>query len=288
MRGAELALVAAGLAASACVFLSDFDGLTGGQESVTSDAGPSDSAPSDSAPDDPSDGGACETLQFKLCTGVPAAPNGFQQTVDGLDDDFCHVPTSVFQPKLGVFHTCGADAQFIDAANASVAMRVAWSASGVHFFAAVRKAANIPIVVDTVQLYKGDALELFFANRATPNGNLVTDGAAHLIVAPPGPDGGPGYLSSPSPWTAEWATRLVQGGYDVELVIPWTELGGPAPESGSAVVLDVGVDITGPKGERYQSFLAYTTVDGGQQFCKDNTKPTPSESTLTWCSSKLE
>jgi hypothetical protein len=175
----------------------------------------------------------------------------------------------------------------MDGANAVVTMKMVWSTSALHVFVRVEKDPSIPIVTDVSTLYKGDAIELFFANRDEPTGNLATDEAIQLIVAPP-EEGGPGYISSQQPFTGEFLALRANGGYVAELSIPWSMLGGPAPSSGLGVVLNLGVDITGPNGERYQSFLEYTLPDGGDLFCKDTSKPTPSESTLTWCKSTLQ
>jgi hypothetical protein len=274
VRCAELLLAGAGLLLPACIFFSDFDGLADG---------PAHDAGGD-APDAP----ACSGAQFKLCTAVPRAPEGFEQLVDGLVSDFCQLPATVFQPKLGSFQTCGAEASFIDSAEASLTARVAWSEAGLHFFGQFRKDPSIPIVVDPVQLYKGDAIEILFANRAAPTGDPITDQALHLIIAPPEQDGSAGHLSSSMLFDEPWMAVRTSGGFDVELVIPWSLLGGPAPETDNGVVLNLGLDITGPSGERYQSFLHYTPQDGASsQFCKDTSKVTPAESTLTWCASKL-
>lgn len=295
MRRADLLFACAGLALPACFFISDFDGLSGGPDEAAGGSGGQSDANSESS------GGAggaaeggdsdasvnCNGPLIKLCSGVPAAPPGFSQVVDGLDDEFCQVPLTLFLPELGRFQTCGAEGQFIDNANASVAARVVWSTSGIHYFIHIQKDPSIPIVIDTDQLYSKDAIEIFFGNTATPTGPLAADHAVHLIITPPGADGQSPAFSVDPPATIQYVSVLANGGYDVEFEIPWSELGGPAPVAGNVVVLNIGVDITGPNDERYQSFMHYLLPDGGEQFCKDTSKPTPDENTLTWCVSEL-
>jgi hypothetical protein len=288
VRVAELwpALLAAWV--PACILVSDFEGLDDGPRNAT-DAGSDASLPSDSAveAETSNDTGTCDTSTFKLCSAVPAAPAGFVQTVDGSDEDFCDAPSTVFLPQQGRFHTCGPESDFMDGANAVVTTKIVWSTSALHVFVRVEKDPSIPIVTDVATLYKGDAIELFFANREEPTGNLAADEAIHLIVAPP-EEGGVGYISSQQPFTGEFLSVRANGSYVVELSIPWSMLGGQTPNTGLGVVLNLGVDITGPNGERYQSFLEYTAPDGGDLFCKDTSQPTPSESTLTWCKSTLQ
>jgi hypothetical protein len=267
----SLWLCAAGAVLPACFFFSDFDGLSGGPAPAGSDAAEDTDA-------------TCTGSQFDMCQVVPKAPAGFAQVVDAMGDDFCQVPAQIFLPKLGKFHTCGTDANFIDSANAEVVLRMAWSDAALSVFAHVQKDPSIPIVSDT-PLYKGDALELFFANTATRTGDLAADNALHVIIAPPPEDGGPGGANIPD---GEWASRRTADAYEIELRIPWSEFGGPAPNSGAKVVVDLGVDIVGPQGERYQSFVHYEQSDGATLYCKDNSLPVPSDGTLTWCESALQ
>lgn len=287
MRRVEVWSWLVGLSLPACIFVSDFDGLTDGpphEQDAANDAVDGGAE----AEVDSGDAPACTNTQFQLCSTVPAAPPGFAQVVDGLDNEFCQVPAHIFHPLQGSFQTCGTDADFVDTADATVTTRMVWSSSGIHLFIHAQKDPSIPIVTDPTQLYKGDAVEFLFANRAAPTGNLATDQAVQLIIAPPLPDGGSGYLSSIEPFTSPWVAVRANGGYDVELEVPWSMLGGPTPTSQLGVVLNLGIDIAGPNGERYQSFVHYTLPDGGAVFCKDTSKPTPSENTLTWCASKLQ
>ena len=77
--------------------------------------------------------------------------------------------------------------------------------------------------------------------------------------------------------------RAVSGGYEVELRLPWTELGGqPAP--GDSMAFDVGIDVSDDETmpRRVQSFLYYQAPTA-TTTCTSSTTAEPSCDDRTWC-----
>ena len=67
----------------------------------------------------------------------------------------------------------------------------------------------------------------------------------------------------------------------------WSFVGGEIPAAGRGVLFNFGVDVVGPAGERYQSFLHYEGVDGGTIWCTDDGVPKPSVDDRSWCRAEL-
>lgn len=274
-RRLRAALTAAALGlgaatAAGCILFSSFDGLTGGTE----DAG---------APD----GGdaACGRTQVVLCNEIPRAPNGFAQVVDGDAAEFCALPSTSLTPPKGQYRTCPEPA-WLEEAAPRVEVHAAWSDAALHVHVRVDKATEVA-PNDAGELYKGDAVEIFVGNAEAPTGPLTGDHAAQIIVAPPAAEGEPGSLGSSGSFTGAWAARRDEAGYEVELQIPWSFLGGEIPAAGRGVLFNFGIDVVGPAGERYQSFLRYEAADGGTVWCNEVGVPKPSVDDRSWCRSEL-
>ncbi|MEO7590535.1 MAG: sugar-binding protein [Byssovorax sp.] len=258
-------------AAAGCIFFSSFDGLTDGVD----DAGP---------PDGGSDA-ACGQVKVPLCKSIPSAPGGFAQVVDGDAAEFCAIPFTTFDPSGGQYRTCPRPA-WLDDAEPRAAVRAAWSAAAIHVHVRVDKATAVA-PNDAGELYKGDAVELFFANVEAPTGALDADHSVTIIVAPPLTVGGPGTLSASKAFTGAWTTRLDATGYDVELTLPWSLLGGALPAANRTIVWNFGIDVAAPSGPRFQSFLRYELPDAGPVWCDDNASPKPSSNDQSWCQATL-
>ncbi len=301
----RFSLVVASLLTS-CYFASDFDGLsdgpskpgtggtagaggaTGGQAGAgVGGVGGGQGGQSGDAGTDADAG--CSLTAIKLCSGIPAAPAGFTQIIDAQGTEFCSLPFHDFLPKQGEYQDCGAQANWVDA-GLDAQIWIVWSDQGLHVFAHVNKKDPVVCYLDTdAAIYNADALEFFFGNTASPTaGSLASNNALHLTVAPPPLAGGLA-PSSVDPFVGgiELASRRVSTGFEVEVLIPWTTLGGPAPGPNSPLQLDVAIDGYGPGGVDYQSFIAYEPIGGGTQYCKDNSLPKPAEDVRTWCASKL-
>ena len=266
---AALMAAALGLAsatAAGCILFSSFDGLTGGTE----DAGVPDGGDA-----------ACGRTHLQLCNEIPRAPDGFAQVVDGDAAEFCAIPSGSFAPGGGEYRTCPEPA-WLEGAALRVEIHAAWSDAALHVHVRVDKATPV-VPNDAGELYKGDAVEILVGNAEAPTGPLADDHAAQILVAPPAAEGEPGSLGSSGSFSGAWAARRDEGGYDVELEIPWSFLGGEIPAAGRGVLFNFAVDVVGPAGERYQSFLRYEQADGGTLWCNDTAAPKPAVDDRSWC-----
>jgi hypothetical protein len=264
-----LGLAAAELAAG-CILFSSFDGLTGGPD----DAGTPDNLDS-----------ACGQVIVALCKSIPRVPSGWEQVVDGDPAEFCAIPRATFEPEKGEFRTCPKPTWLAEAAPRAV-LHAAWSDKALHIHVRVDKATAIT-PNEVGELYNGDALEIFAGNVEVPTGSFDADHVLHLILAPPPSEGAPGALSTSKVWSGPWITRRDDEGYDAELEIPWSSLGGEPPAAGRAILWNVGLDVAGPAGERYQSFVRYELPDGGTAWCHEDNLPKPSIDDRSFCSPEL-
>lgn len=270
---------AAGLAAACsagCSLLSSFDGLTGGP--------------------------ACDGEDYiDTCAVIPRAPAGLRQVVDGDGAELCEVESDLFDPAEGHYRTkpqgssrCPPPDWLTEAAPSAV-IRAAWSEAALHVHVRVDKATAIaPGEADA--LFSGDAVEIFVGNTEAPTGPLPDDHAGYVIVAPPREPGGAGASASGVVTRVASASRRDDAGYDVELEIPWSSLGGEPPAEGRTVLWNVGIDVAGdeiePGGQRarFQSFLHYEE-DGKARFCRyddpEDDQRKPSRDDRSWCRARL-
>jgi len=266
---AALGLCTAPMAAG-CIFFSSFDGLTGGTE----DAGTPDGG----------DAG-CSREFLNLCRAIPRAPNGFVQVVDGDAAEFCDIGADDFAPVDGQFRTCPKPS-WVAAAAPHATVRAVWSVEALHVQVRVDKATPV-MPNDAGELYKGDAVEIFVGNAEAPTGTLADDHAAQILLAPPAAEGEPGALATGMAFYGEWAARRDEAGYEVEIAIPWSFLGGEIPAAGRGVLWNFAVDVVGSAGERYQSYMRYERGDGETQWCKEPAFAKPSSDDRSWCRSEL-
>jgi hypothetical protein len=270
---AAIVVVALGVAiapaAAGCIFFSSFDGLTDGGDAGAPDGGDA----------------ACGQVKVALCNSIPRAGSGFVQVIDGDAAEFCAIPSATFDPAGGEFRTCPRPPWLEDAAARAV-VHLAWSDAAIHAHVRVDKATPVA-PSDAGEPYKGDAVELFFGNAEAPTGSFADDHVTIFIIAPPLEKGGSGTLSVSRAFNGEWTTRRDDTGYEVELSIPWSALGGASPASGRPILWNLGLDVAGPSGPRYQAFLRYRLPDGGTAWCNDTPAPKPSVDDESWCHPEL-
>jgi hypothetical protein len=211
-----------------------------------------------------------------LCAEIPKFAAA-TQVVDGVGDEFCDVPTTHFDPKKGQLMVPSPAPGWV---KTDVRARFAWSASAFHAHVAVVD-SNIQVVDDPFTLYLGDAVEVYIAGFSTLTGTFdgIQDaGAMQVVIAPP---------SGAVPARAEifqntvhvgslpsgqWAARRVPGGYEIELRIPWTDLGGAEMRSGLTIGVDLGLDDKDGPADRFWSVyeIAPTTISiCGEPSCDD-------------------
>ena len=220
------------------------------------------------------------------------------QTVDGLPDEFCRIPFGCVRRRPGeqlpVPEAGGGDI----ATTASLC--TGWDADGLHMFIQVRQPTMVRPPQGLSFIWNGDAMEVFASVSSSLHGNYGpnADLGLHVIVAPPG--------AQPTQATSQWwedaavfppsldpslyAARLVPGGYDEEIFLPWSVVAGTTvtpPSANAQIALDFACDIQAPDGSRaFQSTLSYQAPSGttscptaplAQPFCDDR----------TWCTWQL-
>lgn len=152
-------------------------------------------------------------------------------------------------------------------------VRAALSVEGVHVFVHV---ADDRAVVDRADPVRGDAIEIFVrgSHDRTLTGALDADEAHHLVLTPPTAEAegvGLRYLNRKplAPINdAQWHSRRVRDGWEVELHYPWTVLGNQ-PSPGEVMGFDVALDRD--DGPRTVMFLAPVAGSCGDPACDDRT-----------------
>ena len=213
------------------------------------------------------------------------------QIIDGKDDDFCGVPAMVFALD---------NAAVLDAPGVSfpevVTARIGWDQAGLHVHVHVDDPSLVPS--STPDLWEGDAVELFIAGTSSLTGHFDgTDdgGAIQIVVSAPTADipskasydyAGNGMLDLPYDPSLS-AGRVVPGGYEVEVSVPWSSLKDMlAP--GSAIGFDLALDVIdnpAAASREQQGLMGFRTV--AETSCV-NTAPHPSCDDRTWCLPTLE
>ena len=217
---------------------------------------------------------ACATLSEVLAPDL--------EILDGKGDELCDLAPRTFSAAKGEHRrptTTDAPQQ--------VTVRVGVSARGVHFHVQV---LDDPWLVVKDDLVSGDAIEIFVRGVHDPiTGKLTSDGGRHFVFVPPTSgrpadgrevrsDGTYGALSA-----SFFGIRGVRSGYEVELRLPWTDLGGQ-PSPGSSMGFDVGIDVSDDEAmpRRVQSFLHYQSPTAATT-CTATTTAEPSCDDRTWC-----
>jgi hypothetical protein len=266
--------VGAAPAFAGCILFSSFDGLTDGGEP-------------DAAADAPDGNATCDSMPLMGCNPIPAAPPGFAPLIDGDPGEFCGLPSIVFNPAKGDYTDCPKPV-WLSSDPVSVVIRAAWTADAIHVHVRVNKATPVAPYPDVTQLYKGDAVELYFVTIDAATGTLATDHAVSVIFAP-STDGKKGLRAPGSTFKGSWVTTADGAGYDVEVSIPSTDLGMTKLTSTRVIHWNVGVDVAHPGDDRFQSFLHYQDLDGGVVSCGTMGGPLkPSVDDRSWCRAELQ
>lgn len=212
-----------------------------------------------------------------VCTSLPHL-KAFQ-VVDGVPSEFCGVPATV-----------------VDASNAALTVpsplpaplpsekmlvRAAWSSGGVQLHVHVDD-ASIRVVPDgRTDLFQGDSVEIFASGVAPTSGSYVTDHAVQIDIAPPSgttPARSQVYAQTDTKGPLDssfWAARLVPGGYELEVRIPWSMLGGVSPAGGATIGFDVAlnVDYDATKDASVAWFAMASRAVSGASMCGTDVRP---------------
>jgi len=217
-------------------------------DDVSADSAPTDSGVTDSATgESAADGGECAIKTGgTACTSIPKL--AAKQVVDGVGDEFCDIASTVVTIK---------DSPAYLTPNpplpTKMDIRVAWSELGFHGHLKVHDAIiavyppNIPMDTDHVMVMVGgqrgftgvfdnDKLDKAFVAEFVPEGPAGLHGFGNTpavgfleYAAFTSSSGSCGKSKHSMPKPAQWASRLVSGGYEIEFFFPWSTLGRTAP-----------------------------------------------------------
>jgi hypothetical protein len=290
------------LAAPACTLLYGTDVLVAGDNASTDGGGDGGTRGDGADAGQPLDGtpsadGAAPDVECPISTGANACAGipHFKgtQTVDGRGDEFCDFIATAFDVSHGEMLQGDAGGT-----NTQALVRVGWSDVGLHFHARVMQARVAPPMGGS-QIFQGDTVEVFASASSSLDGGYGPgqDPALQALVAAP-VEGQPPVSEQATSATGatvaldptQCAARLVPGGYEVELALPWSVIAGRAivpPPAGSRIGFDVLVDVQGLDGMRlFQSYLSYNLppspspcptplASTPEAFCDDRTWCTP-------------
>jgi len=187
---------------------------------------------------------SCRRGRSVLCQALPEFSG--EQVVDGSDQDFC-VPAMTYALS---------DAAWTNPEPAPlgspviVTARVGWSEQALHAQVYVFD-PSVSVDPDDGRLWNGDNVQIFFAGTDELTGaydGQVDGGATHVIVSPPESEDGSaravvlyedasGTVSSPLD-DGDYAARLTEDGYEVELRLPFAD-GLEPPKAGSRLGFDL-------------------------------------------------
>jgi hypothetical protein len=299
---------------------------------ATTDATTSDTtATADTSPT--TDGPTPETPAMDTGPGCPIKDGGDMcatipkftgtQNVDGIGDEFCDVPSTVLRVNGGVplYPT------FMPAPlSTKVRARLAWSATGLHGHFHV----DDSVVVSSSYDNNWDGVHLFLGGELPFYGAFdgdKSDTGLWLFMAPPGPKAGlprftggtgafaqVGYCileSGVMPGTGakcnprrfplvepgKFAGRIVEGGYELEVMLPWSVLGrASAPSKGDSIAADLGLAACDDPAATAWSNVCSDAKRGivvlqrndipGSTSCLSGSNPTCDA--RTWCRPTLE
>jgi hypothetical protein len=252
------------------------------------------------------DGGAdgpipsCTTATVDPCTSIPAFTG--TQTVDGKDDDFCDVPSFVFDKAAATEHGIVNNYNGLqDSEFPSVKARVAWSSAGLHAFFDVTDAKVQSVTMaDPEQAltspYQGDSVELFISSNDTATGVPGGDsGAVSVTLAATGKSVSVTTTNTDGLSTtyaelsaAQYAQAETDGGYAIEVLLPWKD---GSPGSGAKVRFDLALNIADDNfgsvsDMRDAQMVYYVGTVSDQTSCPGAAEPYCDD--RTWCAPTLQ
>lgn len=254
------------------------------------------------------------------CSSIPKFSG--VQAVDAFGDDLCDVPATVFELKKG--KTINGPLPNLPTA---LKARIAWDEQGIHAHFHVDDPKLIAISrtdswgPDYVELDIGgsEPFSGYFDGKTRDKGfsNIFLTPQGSVTPIPGFTSSGPARASMrfnwevsagpiPMPRGVPWAFRVVSGGYEFELLLPWKILGrAQPPVAGDAIALNLGLGSSDDPAfwSWWPSESTPTSTPGlnGLSWYKINALPAGTTSTCnsafspypwcddrTWCSPTLE
>ena len=195
----------------------------------------------------------CASSGGDPCSAVFALSG--KQTIDGSDSEFCAIaPITIDATSADVKYPSPPPSWAI----ASMRVRVAWSSVGLHLHFAVTDLTVAPAPAGALH-FQGDSVELYVAGFDALTGafdGTRDKGAMQIIVTRPAPDGsaraGIYYVGASTTELAksQYISVARASGYDVEVLLPWSQLQGTSIGPGKRIGLDFAYndrrDLTSP------------------------------------------
>jgi hypothetical protein len=207
-----------------------------------------------------------------------------KQVLDGIGDEFCNVPPVHYTAANAPYregHTAGSPAPLTPPVEA-VTFRAAWSPDAFHLHAHVDD-PSIFESTDLTTLWNGDEVEIFVAGGTNysvtypdgTNANAIQIG----IVPPMGIVAARGvvYLGQTrQPLDSQYfAARLVSGGYEVEVQLPWPGTAKPS-QAGDTIGFYFGLSAQDNASVGREEYASLPVVAVSGSTC-------PSSPPLPWC-----
>lgn len=226
------------------------------------------------------------------CTSIPLyEPLATGQILDGKADDFCDLPFVDFDNTKGAIKVPD---PVPGGANTVTKIRVAWSSYGLHAHFGVKDDKPLVYAGTDGALFLGDSVEIYLAGTdaltGTYDGSTSDKGAVQIVIAPPDattPTRATYFYmgaANGSPPSDRWAARVVTGGYEIEVRIPWADLFATGVVAGRKIALTIATNnkYDATKTHAFSTFQVKSpyptpsTCSGSvQAFCDDRIWCTP-------------
>lgn len=242
------------------------------------------------------DGGIACDVSGDPCVEIPKFDG--TQTVDGLGDDFCGVPSAI----LDGTHNQGFK-DFHTRATEVATFQVAWSSDGLHVFVDVQdKSVQTVQMADSTQAltktYQGDSIELLFSSSNAVTGLTGTDtNTLHVQIPASGAAvsvktsnvSGASQGTSMALPAAQYAQKITPTGYAIEALLPWP---GAKPNTGTTIRFDLtlnGADTNFSNvDDMRDGSLFYHLGTVANSTCQSNDGTVPYCDDRTWCATPLK
>ncbi len=219
-----------------------------------------------------------------FCNSIPKFSG--TQTVDGAPTEFAGITPLTFTFASSDYQSVAVSAADPTTTTTEATVRVAWDSTALRIHVHVEDA----LVAHSVgSSYDGDNVQIFVSSVPPSSGVQYTDYASQLTIVP--------QVSLPSAtpaWFEEygggytgtqpaWASRLVTGGYEVEMEWAWR---GSVPTAGSQISFDLQVGVANTAtGQRDYEYAIRLNPVGTGSLCGT---PAPWCDTRHWCTPTLE
>jgi hypothetical protein len=194
-----------------------------------------------------------------------------------VGDEFCDIPGQVITFESAAFKRERTENP--DTSSVEAYVRVAWDAGALRAHIHVKD----PVVTHTGgEWYDGDNVQLFISPEAPARGSISDNDAVQFSMMPSW-SSGDHYLNTDEPGTLTTASRLVEGGYEVEIRWEW---GDERPDFNEGDNIGFNFQLGAQQGESGRDFeFALALDEPGETTCDGDAVPWCDVG--LWCSTTL-